>query len=286
MTKMLTDINPSEIEPFWPKVAFFDLDGTVIDASGFIQTRVQESIIELQEQGVHIALATGRPYFACKRVIETLRVKSPSMFYSGAFIVDPARSEVIHSDTLNHEQTARIVEICMQEGIYVELYTQDNYYIQKRSDFTEIHAEYLFQEAQEVDLRHIIDTQQILKIELMSTKASEATIHKKIAPLAKEFTLLTAYGASHPDIVFFNFTTLSSSRENALEILCNHYQVSPSETIAFGDGPADIPFLRNCGRGVAMGQSDEVVQQAADFVTKPVEEAGVAYALTQLLATH
>jgi hydroxymethylpyrimidine pyrophosphatase-like HAD family hydrolase len=49
--------------------------------------------------------------------------------------------------------------------------------------------------------------------------------------------------------------------------------------LAIGDGRNDIEMLRWAGRGVAMGQAVEVVQEAADAVTGTVHDEGAALEL-------
>lgn len=51
------------------------------------------------------------------------------------------------------------------------------------------------------------------------------------------------------------------------------------ETIAFGDGDNDLEMLRFAGIGVAMGNAEEAVKQAADYVTDSVDDDGVVTAL-------
>ena len=51
------------------------------------------------------------------------------------------------------------------------------------------------------------------------------------------------------------------------------------EIIAFGDGENDLEMLRFAGIGVAMGNAEDAVKAAADYVTDTVDEDGVAKAL-------
>ncbi len=49
--------------------------------------------------------------------------------------------------------------------------------------------------------------------------------------------------------------------------------------MAFGDGGNDIAMLKHAGIGVAMGNSNDTVKAAADYVTDTVDNDGVIKAL-------
>ena len=61
--------------------------------------------------------------------------------------------------------------------------------------------------------------------------------------------------------------------------ILEYFGISRDECMAFGDGGNDIPMLEYAGVGVAMGNAKEDVQAKADFITKSVDDDGVAYAL-------
>lgn len=55
--------------------------------------------------------------------------------------------------------------------------------------------------------------------------------------------------------------------------------ISREDALAFGDSHNDLDMLQYAGLGVAMGNADETVRAAADYVTATQPEAGVAKAL-------
>ena len=59
----------------------------------------------------------------------------------------------------------------------------------------------------------------------------------------------------------------------------DHYMISQSETMAFGDRENDIDMIRFAGIGVAMGNGIPALQKAADYVTDDIDEDGIANAL-------
>ena len=65
--------------------------------------------------------------------------------------------------------------------------------------------------------------------------------------------------------------------------ICKVLNIDPAEVVSFGDAANDIPMLEAAGMGVAMGNAQEAVKEAADMVTLSNNEDGIAAALAQLL---
>ena len=55
--------------------------------------------------------------------------------------------------------------------------------------------------------------------------------------------------------------------------------IAQSEIMAFGDGENDIQMLKFASVGIAMGNADDEVKAAADYVTDSVDENGIEKAL-------
>ena len=55
------------------------------------------------------------------------------------------------------------------------------------------------------------------------------------------------------------------------------------EIMACGDGDNDTVMLREAGFGVAMGNAEEQVKEAADYITLTNEEEGVAEAIEKFV---
>ena len=61
-----------------------------------------------------------------------------------------------------------------------------------------------------------------------------------------------------------------------------HAGIARQDTIAFGDGPNDFDMLEYAAVGVAMGNAVQALRDIADYVTKKIDEDGVAYAMREL----
>ena len=57
--------------------------------------------------------------------------------------------------------------------------------------------------------------------------------------------------------------------------------------MAFGDGGNDLSIIKEAGIGVAMGNANDNVKAAADYVTAPIDQDGLAKAFVHFhLATE
>ncbi|WP_158235056.1 HAD hydrolase family protein, partial [Pseudomonas sp. 2822-17] len=65
----------------------------------------------------------------------------------------------------------------------------------------------------------------------------------------------------------------------ALEKVCQRLNITMDNVIAMGDSLNDLAMITEAGLGVAMGNAQETVKQAADWVTDTNNEAGVAKAI-------
>lgn len=72
------------------------------------------------------------------------------------------------------------------------------------------------------------------------------------------------------------------NKSYGMEKYLEYVGLTRKDAIAFGDGPNDLDMLSFAETGVAMGNGLEEVKKLADFVTKDINENGIAYALKEL----
>ena len=81
-------------------------------------------------------------------------------------------------------------------------------------------------------------------------------------------------GAYFPDVI-----PKGSSKQVGVDKMLDYFGISLDESMAFGDGGNDVLMLKHVGIGVAMGNAEDEVKRAADYVTDSVDEDGVEKAL-------
>ena len=93
---------------------------------------------------------------------------------------------------------------------------------------------------------------------------------------ARDLALLHRW-VTHPRSRFWGMQGWST------EQVREELEVDPQRTLAVGDQRNDLEMLRWAARGVAMGQAPDEVVAAADEVTAPVEQDGLALVLEGLV---
>ena len=71
----------------------------------------------------------------------------------------------------------------------------------------------------------------------------------------------------------------SAGNDMGLSAIIARHGIKPEETMAFGDGGNDISIIKKAGIGVAMGNANEQLKNAADYITDSVDEDGIYKAL-------
>ncbi|MCI8452997.1 MAG: HAD family phosphatase [Lachnospiraceae bacterium] len=71
-------------------------------------------------------------------------------------------------------------------------------------------------------------------------------------------------------------------KATAMQFVLDYFKIPREESYAFGDSTNDLAMIRYAGNAVIMGQHDKALEPYASFVTKDVEDGGIAYALEKL----
>jgi Cof subfamily protein (haloacid dehalogenase superfamily) len=282
MVKHVLHLDTASLPATEIDLAFFDIDGTILDGSDKISPRTREAILELQRTGVGASLATGRPYFGALNVIDELKIVRPSVFFSGALVITPGEKTASYESPLSPEETRRAVEAARRGRIYCELYTATEYFVEERSALAEMHYEYLKRKPVHAPFDDLISRERILKLVMISNGKNEEAVLNSIRSELPDLNFGMSYGAAHPQIVFANITSQRATRQAAFDFIVGALKLEASRIISFGDAEADIPFLQLSGIGVAMDNAHQKVKDAARYVTDSVRNDGVALALERL----
>lgn len=267
-----------------PKLAFFDIDGTLIGPSGILSERTKNALSALRSNGVKLAIATGRPKFGAQKICDELEIDCFSLFSSGALISNPNNDQLLFEANIPPVQIEECLKISNELGLYLELYSKDNYYIDKERDVTAKHTSYLGIPPIVGDLNNVIKNISINKLVVISDSPELEVKQSVLIEKMKDLICLCSKGASHPEILFNNITSATAVRSDGFYRIANEVGARSEEILAFGDSISDLIFIELAGLGIAMEEAPEELKNKANIIADKAEHDGVAKIVEQIVA--
>lgn len=265
------------------KLIAVDLDGTLVRSDQSISPRTIDTLVQVQQSGVKMAVASGRPTFGTAHVADALRLADFGgyvMSYNGGEIYDWGTKTRLHAQTLDEDIIPYIYMYAREHGMPIMTYigkevvseVENNEYINysvMRNRMTLRKVEDFVATAQGVGIVKCIIVGDPTLLPALEIEMQE--------------NLKGKAGVFRSEPFFLEIVPVGIDKAKGLSILLNKIGMQPSELIAFGDGYNDIPMLQFAGLGVAMGNAAEEIQKAADMVAQSNDDDGIAVLLEKLI---
>ena len=261
-----------------------DIDGTLISKDSTISPENIEALDATRNNGITVALSTGRTITSCRRIIEQLSLGGYHIFFDGALVSNSNNSDHVHIRPVAKELIKEMVEFAQNYDIDLELASAARYFAARETWSTEIKRNVFDIETIIGDLILPCENEIIIRLDIVITNAEEQT---KADIFMKQFadriSFSQAYSPQLPDVRFVNIITPGTSKGEALRALAGHLKVPLDEVVAIGDWVNDISLLSTAGFGIAMGNAHDDLKAIANHVTLTVDEHGLAVAVREFL---
>lgn len=234
------------------KLIALDMDGTLLNEELEISQGNRQAIKEAQAKGIHVVLSTGRSLLTCRDYAKSLELDSYLVTVNGSEIWD-SKGNLVERTLLHNDHIETMMELTKKHGAQFWAVSTDKVW---RESFPENCAEmewlkFGFNFADDAVRQLVLD-------ELMKNKELEV---------------------SNSSLTNIEVNAVGINKAKALTRVCQELGITMDHVMAMGDSLNDIAMITEAGVGVAMGNAQEVVKEAADWVTSTNEEDGVAKAI-------
>jgi Cof subfamily protein (haloacid dehalogenase superfamily) len=263
-----------------PALIASDVDGTLLDPAERLTRRTREAVAAAIAGGAHFVLATGRPPRWIPPVAEALGFGPMAVCANGAVIYDSAADRVIWARTLSVDALAELAEITTRvvpgAGLAVERIGRSAHDTATPQFVSAPGYEHAWLNP---------DNTEVSQQDLLSAPAVKLLVRKPGMRSADLAAVLTRHVGILGDITYstddglVEVSAIGISKAVGVEEVARPLGISAEDVVAFGDMPNDIPMLRWAGHGVAMGNAHPETVAAANEVTAPNGDDGVARVL-------
>ncbi|MGG3914057.1 Cof-type HAD-IIB family hydrolase [Rossellomorea vietnamensis] len=240
------------------KLIALDMDGTLVNHEGEVSPENEQAIQRAKEKGIHVVLSTGRSLFTCRDISDELGRSSYLVTVNGGEIYDHEYN-LVDRIPLDIDLVKQLWALKEEHDVYFWSSTSQGLFNSRKPFDRDIESYNWLKfgfDIQDDDVR------KVLMDELVKNEALEIT-------------------NSSPTNIEINPAGVNKAA--ALVKVCKWLDLSMDQVMAVGDSMNDIAMIREAGFGVAMGNAQEAVKEAADWVTGINTEHGVAQAIDKVL---
>lgn len=276
------------------KAIIMDIDGTLVDGkTQKIPPETKEALKHVQEKGIKLILASGRPINGMTALAKELDMDKNHglcVSFNGAKVVDVETNEILFNQTmtvetgkaiLNHMKKFDVRPLIVKGDYAYVKDVYDCYVVSKGEKFNIVNHEAHdnnFKLCEVDDLAEFADYE-LNKI-LVIGEADYLQEHYK--EMYEPF--VDTCNAMFTAPFYYEYTDKGIDKVRALESVLHHFDINPKDCISFGDAQNDITMIKWAGVGVAMGNGTDETKAAADEVTDANVDEGIAHSVKKHFA--
>lgn len=264
------------------KALVLDIDGTLTNSRKEISEETKRGIRETLRRGHKVILASGRPTPGMRRYEQELELEKYGGYllsFNGGRIVECRTGEVVYQ---------RILPLSIIPGLYrfarnngcglvtyfgdrvISAFEPDEYILlESRLNGMEVKVVENFKEYVDFDINKC----------LMTAPPQKAEIFEK--ELAAQYGEYLSVYRSEP--FFIEIMPKNVDKATSLDYMLKGIGLKREDTICCGDGFNDISMIEYAGVGVAMGNAQPRVKEAADYITSTNDEDGLVQVMKKFI---
>lgn len=263
-----------------------DLDGTALAPGNRVLPSTREAVARARTMGIETIVVTGRHHTGVAPFLADLSTGGSSICCNGTYVWDWAAGRASEIDPLDRGETEQLLPLFREHGVGFMIYSSDAMLYETRTPHLD--ALIAWAEGQPADRRpvfvHCRSFEEVI--------ASGATVLKflvtggdpaAIARWHDAVTALGTFGVEQSWTDRWDVVRAGNSKGRRLLAWAARAGIRPEEIIAFGDNLNDFDMIAAVGLGVAMGNAEDALKQAADHVTAANDADGIAIALDRFL---
>lgn len=262
------------------KMIATDLDGTLLAPGGQVMTdRNRVALSRAIELGVIVVICTGRMYSAAARYALELGGDQPVVAVNGAVVRMSRSGKYLRRLGIDPQSGMQAFSLLDKAGAHPWAYLGDVAYIERVDD--DVRA---FVQRTHADIKVVPNVMDIVEQrpeKILGHLPPEQAI-KFIAELSRYFgEKLYCTRGMHNQVECLD---PHGTKGEGLSFVAEKMGIAKENIMGLGDSYNDLPLFQGVGIKVAMGDGEQSLKEAADWVTGSCADSGVAQAVERALS--
>ena len=281
-----------------------DLDGTLLNTYGQVSEKNRNAIKEMQEKGIEVVIASGRPKDSVINFAQDLGIDNYCICGNGSLLYDIGNEKNLYDKFIQKQKALQIIEICKKNSIYFSVYTEQFILAESLKDSVLVFNNENQNKPESKQTRIKIEpdiyqyiSQNNIDILKISISDNNEIIFNRILQELKKIQNVNVLDVEHMsrktiklgtteinmEYYYTEITSQNVDKWDAIRYLAKKLEIAQQDIVAIGDNVNDKEMIQNAGLGVVMGNSAPYIQEIGDVVTLSNQEDGVAYAVHEYI---
>lgn len=265
------------------KMIGLDLDGTLLNTKKELTEYSRDILRRALDKGIIVLVATGRPYTGIPEELRNFQGIRYALTSNGARVLDTEKGELLIEELLPIEDAVRALMVLQKYDTMPEIYFDGQGYAD------EVKMEQIHKYHHNPHMWEYVRKSRVIVPDIMELAKQRAEDMDKVQGL---FADMNEREQAWQELMRDEKLELVGSLKYNIEInaagvnkgkslvkLGELLGIRREEIMACGDSDNDVTMLREVGFSVAMGNAEETVKQAADYITETNDEDGAAKAI-------
>ncbi|RRD79568.1 Cof-type HAD-IIB family hydrolase [Tannerella forsythia] len=265
------------------KLVVLDVDGTLLTNEKTVTPRTRATLIKVQQMGVKLVLASGRPTYGVVGLAKELELDKNGGYilsYNGGQIINAQTNELLFEKRIDPEFMPYLERKARKNGFAIFTYRQNTILTNDASNPRVV------QEAR-LNGMELRETDRFAEeIDFHPCKVMLASDDEKALVGLEEHwkkRLAGTLDVFRSETYFLEVVPQFIDKANTLSVLLEKLNIPSAHIVALGDGVCDVTMIQLAGLGIAMGNAQDSVKACADVITFSNEEDGAAVALEKAI---
>lgn len=255
-----------------------DVDGTLVDADKAVRPATIDAVRRLRTAGLRFSIVSSRPPLGLRYPVRMLDIDEPVAAFNGGSIVDRGGA-VLSARRLAPDAAAITLELLLRERIETWVYADNQWLV------LDAGGEYVPRERRTIDAEPVQVPRFDAYVDRIDKIVAASSDHPRLAQIEAQLAGLLEGRARavRSQAYYLDVTDLHATKGYAVTELARRIGVPLQRVAVIGDAPNDLPMFERAALAIAMGQAEDAVKKAADFVTAGNDDDGVAAAIDRYI---